>query len=293
MPCYGPLKGWMSKDVTGNGKRTIVFDIKEGFTDRPIDVACGQCIGCKLERSRQWAMRCMHEASLYDENCFITLTYDEFYIPKGGTLVKKDFQLFMKRLRKRYGTSKIRYYACGEYGELSYRPHFHACIFAFDFSDKVLFKEHNGNDLYTSDSLNSLWNYGFATIGNLTFESAAYVARYCTKIITGEMSEKHYAGREKEFSLMSRRPGIGQGWIEKFHEDTYKDDKVIIRGQAMSPPTYYDRYMETKDNDVIENVKKGRRMDLYKVDKGELSGIRLNVKETVKKASITQLKRTI
>lgn len=107
MPCYHPLSGWYSKTRNASGKRSIVFNLQEAYKDKPLQVPCGRCIGCRLEKARQWAVRCMHEASLYDKNCFVTLTYDEDYCPES--LIPEHFVLFMKRLRKRYGAG-IRFF---------------------------------------------------------------------------------------------------------------------------------------------------------------------------------------
>ena len=150
MPCYHPLQGWRKQ---GGG---LTFNLRDGFVDRPVTVSCGQCIGCRLERSRQWAVRCMHEASMHTDNCFVTLTYSDEGIahldrcidPETGeigagplrSLNKRDIQLFMKRLRKRTG-AKIRYLQCGEYGSKTQRPHHHVLLFGFDFSDKYMFAE--------------------------------------------------------------------------------------------------------------------------------------------------------
>src|SRR4051794_29862641 len=104
MPCFRPLKGYRARVTNPDtGKRSIVFNARKGFNDLPVDLPCGQCIGCRLERSRQWAIRCSHEAKLHEENCFITLTYAPEHLPPGGTLVVKDFQDFMKRLRFEFG----------------------------------------------------------------------------------------------------------------------------------------------------------------------------------------------
>ena len=116
MACYTPLKGYRSTELTKNGKRKIVFNRNHGFADLPVTVPCGQCIGCRLERSRQWAIRCTHEASLWEKNCFITLTYNDENLPKDGSLDVTHFQKFMKRLRKKHGAG-IRFYHCGEYGD--------------------------------------------------------------------------------------------------------------------------------------------------------------------------------
>lgn len=186
--------------------------------------ACGQCIGCKLEKSRQWAVRCMHEASLYDHNVFITLTFRE---PRFSLDYLGDFQPFMKKLRERLRPwfPKIRFYMCGEYGEENSRAHYHALLFNCDFPDKVLHKRSGPHKLFRSPMLEELWPHGFSSIGSVTFESAGYVARYCTKVLSGDESDDSGAlsildpdtgeiyTRLKEFSRMSLRPGIGAGWL--------------------------------------------------------------------------------
>ena len=197
MACYHPLKGYRSSELTKNGKRKIVFNRNQGYADLPVTVPCGQCIGCRLERSRQWAIRCHHEASLYENNSFITLTYADEYLPQNGSLDLNAQQKFFKRLRKKYG-SGIRFYACGEYGSKFGRPHYHACLFNHDFADKTLWKITNDVPLYRSSSLEELWPYGHSSVGNVTFQSAAYVARYILKKITGE----HADNRLKDLPYM-------------------------------------------------------------------------------------------
>jgi len=232
-------------------------------------VPCGQCVGCRLERSRQWAVRCVQEAQLHDENCFLTLTYSDKNLPAGGTLVKKHFQDFMKRLRKWCG-KKIKYYHCGEYGESSRRPHYHALLFGVDFPDKVLFKKSaDGSNIYTSAVLDRLWPAGFATSGAVTFESAAYVARYICKKVTGEHAKHFYDGREPEFATMSRRPGIGRGWLDQYANEVYPRDEVITRGFPGRPPRFYDQVLE--DVDVLEawKVRRARQESLRLEDQTE------------------------
>lgn len=195
-----------------------------GGASRPI--ACGQCSGCKLERSRQWAVRCMHEASLHDSNSFVTLTYKD----APPSLEYRDFQLFMKRLRKRLGA--CRFFMGGEYGELHGRPHFHALLFGVSFSDRrYLAKSPSGQRLYSSELLSSLWPQGYASVGEVSFESAAYVARYCMSVITGDMAVEHYGGRKPEFGRMSLRPGIGRAWLDRYgRSDVLPDGKVVVNG---------------------------------------------------------------
>lgn len=259
MPCYGPLTGYYGKErhpVTG--RRSLVFDKRQSFSGVPIVIPCGQCIGCKLERSRQWAMRCMHEKRMHVDSAFLTMTYDNKHLPEGASLVKRDLQLFMKRLRK-VRPSGLRFYACGEYGETTFRPHYHVLLFNTSFPDRRYWKQAGDNPLYASAELNGLWTNGDCLIGEVTFDSCAYVARYCTKVITGEKAEAHYAGREKEFTVMSRRPGIGFSYYEKHGKEAYRHDSVVVNGFEVGLPRYYDTKYELVDSERLEQLKKERR----------------------------------
>jgi len=289
MPCYAPIRGWLARFVNASGKRSIVFDQGKGFADKPVNVPCGQCIGCRLERSRQWAVRCVHESALYDQNCFITLTYAPEVVPPEGTLVKGHFQKFMKRLRKRFANQRIRFFHCGEYGEKFERPHYHACLFGFDFSDKVYLKAVNGYPLYTSEILGSLWPFGYSTIGSVSFESAAYVARYITKKVTGDNAAEHYGKRLPEYVTMSRRPGIASDWFSKFRSDVYPDDFIVLRGRRMKPPKFFDKLHEVNDPEGFHLVKVGRAKAL--LAREEEDSFRLRVREVVKGSQVTSLKR--
>jgi len=249
MACYYPIRGWKCR---GGG---IAFSPTSPFVyiDREVLIPCGQCVGCRLERSRQWAVRCMHEASLHDENMFITLTYDDLHLPSNMSLQKRHFQLFMKRLRKFVG-KKVRFFHCGEYGDLNFRPHYHACIFGFRFpvSDLVEINTKDGVKMY-SLSLLELWPYGYNVVGDVTFDSAAYVARYCIKKVNGAMAKDHYGDKVPEYVTMSRRPGIGHEWIKSFKKDTYPSDTIIVNGVPCKPPRYYDH---------ISDVDFGQRYDI-------------------------------
>lgn len=241
-----------------------------------IRIPCGRCIGCRLERSRQWAVRIMAESTLHDLNSFITLTYNDENLPADGSLCKAHFQNFMKKYRHYVEPNKIRFFACGEYGDKGGRPHYHACILGHDFDDKeVLFKEYKSknnfskkepNTLYKSPTLEKLWNKGFCTIGNLTIDSAGYVARYCTKKITGKKAKKHYNGRLPEFALMSRRPGLAHDWFEKYHNDFYPKDFCTINGNKHKPPKYFDRLLCRKNFEMYEAIKNKRKEAAYKED---------------------------
>ena len=212
---------------TSQAKRKYLYDTTGNFIILP----CGQCIACRLNKSRDWATRCVLEAKMHEQNCFITLTYSEENCPPDMSLQKRDFTNFIKRLRFNTG-KKIRYYAAGEYGDLYSRPHYHACIFGWKPDDLVLYTVRNGVNLYLSETLLKAWQYqGYVTVGDVTFESAAYVARYVTKKITGDRAEEHYCGRQPEYTVMSRRPGIGAKFFERYSTDIYGKDFLVIRDQ--------------------------------------------------------------
>jgi hypothetical protein len=267
---------------------------------------CGQCIGCRLDKAREWSVRCIHEASLYENNCFITLTFNDDWLyrrkqnPAGFEKglsdtwslqrgKKSEFELFIKRLRNAYGAG-IRFYMCGEYGENCFycfknerncsnekccykptigRPHYHAIIFNHDFLDKRPYKVVNGNRLYTSDALQDLWTdpqskipMGFCTLGDVTIDSAGYVARYTTKKVTGKGADEpdpetgltHYERfdpntaeihiLEPEYNNMSRMPGLGMKWLQKFHKEVLVNDSVLAKEYPVPVPKYYDKLLE-------------------------------------------------
>ena len=292
------MQGYRSR---ADGK-TIVFNPTYGWVDRPLTIPCGQCVGCRLERSRQWAVRCVHEASLHEDNCFITLTYNNESLPEDGSLNKKHFQDFMKRLRKKYKNKKIRYYHCGEYGDKNFRPHYHAIIFGLEFDDQKLFTVNNGEKLYTSEKLEKLWPFGFSTIGTVTFESAAYVARYVMKKVNGKNAKNHYERVDSntgeiyslvpEYNTMSRRPGIASGWFDKYKDDVYPSDNIHLREKTFRPPKFYDKMYEHLMPNEMEKIKMQRMKNMQKHAKDNTAE-RLAVKEQVKNAQLNKLIRSI
>lgn len=302
MPCYHPIKGYISRRVNPlTGKRSIVFNPREGFPDLVRTIPCGQCIGCRLERSRQWAIRCVHEASLHKSSVFITLTYDDSSLPASGSLVKSDFQRFIKRLRKRFSGQLIRYFHCGEYGETTLRPHYHAILFGISFDDRMLFRESPFGNAYVSKSLTDIWGLGFTTLGDVTFESCAYVARYCLKKRTGRDSDKYYqrvideTGEIvqvlPEYTTMSLKPAIGRLWYDKFSSDVFPSDEVILRGRPMKPPKYYARLYEISNPVEMELIKLSRIRDGARC-RADAVPERLEVREKCKLAQVQSLKRS-
>lgn len=291
MPCYHPITGYRSKKGKRDGKWPIVFNPKEGFIDLKITVPCGKCIGCKLESSRQWAVRGVHELRYHTTNCYITLTYHPKHLPEDGSLNVVHFQLFMKRLRKKYQNKTIKYIHCGEYGEQLQRPHYHAIIFNHDFPDMKLAPNQKGQFLlYTSEELEELWPYGFNTIGQVTFESIAYVARYVTKKVSGPKKKDHYKNLKPEYITMSQ--GIGKKYFEEFENSIYVRDKIVIRNKFITKvPRYYDKLLEKSNPKRFLKIKKKRRIAAANKDPAENTYERLEVKEKVKLIKISTLKR--
>jgi len=233
-----------------------------------------------MERARQWAVRCWHEASLYEHNSFITLTFAPEHLDSEGSLRKVDFQNFLKRLRKEFVPEcpwkvplkkgfmreawaerySIRYYHCGEYGEKKGRPHHHAALFNFQFPDLVQTRiTPAGYPVYESKILERLWGFGRHEIGDVTLESAGYVARYILKKVGGPAARDHYKLLEPEYTTMSRRPGIAANWFKKYQSDVYPGDFVAMEGGFKSlPPKYYDKKYELTNPEEFVKLKKAR-----------------------------------
>lgn len=244
MVCFHPVTGYRSP----SGQ--IVTSRKAGYADREVTRACGGCVGCRLEYSRRWAVRIAHEASLYESNVFLTLTYRDEDLPDNASLRKRDWQLFMKRIKKRSGGRSIRFFHCGEYGETTQRPHYHAILFNYDFNDRKFLKTtETGHTIDTSADLDEIWQLGDCYIGSVTFESAAYCARYVMKKLTGRRKSE-YGSLEPEYATQSRRPGVGAPWLQKWKTDVYPVDFVVINGQKQRVPAYYDNLLTQQQAEI-------------------------------------------
>lgn len=297
MACYHPLDAFQRVDPS-----TLRNSIHFKPPGEPLQLKCGQCIGCRLDYSLHWAIRIMHEAKQHDENCFITLTYDDEHLPADQSLVKEHFQKFMKKLRKRCASREIRYFHCGEYGGETQRPHYHAALFGIDFHDCILYKETNGIKLYISPTLEKIWGKGICSVGHLTFDSAAYVARYICKKITGDQAAEHYErideytgeiiNLQPEYCTMSRNDGIGRGFYDEFSTDIFPNDICIYKGKPCKPPRYYDNLYELTNPEEYKCVKDKRKRGALK-HAHDNTPERLATKEKVKKAQYQQLKRTL
>lgn len=263
------ITAWKAKKPGKTGKFPLVFSASEALTpDRSIQIPCGQCIGCRLERSRQWAMRCLHEmkTNASSGSAFLTLTYDEKNLPPNGTLVPQHLQSFMKRLRH-WRPKGLRFFACGEYGGITMRPHFHVLLLNTCFPDakrRLMFASSfrpgdPRKETYASAELSQLWTCGQSVIGDVTFESCCYVTAYCTGRVTGERELAHYGGRKPEFAVMSRRPGLGSDFFDRFHAELYAHDSAVVRGREAPLTRFYDNRMERLDSERLEDVKVIRR----------------------------------
>lgn len=271
-----------------------------------MEVPCGQCIGCRRDRARAWAIRIMAEAHEHERNSFLTLTYAEDPI----SLRVDDLQRFFKRLRKR-GVS-VRHYSCGEYGDQLGRPHFHVCLFGEDFSgDRYQWATRNGLPVWRSPLLEEVWTAGLSEIGSLTFDSAAYVARYVTKkvrepsgLFLDDGLWPHYSRIDPdsgelhlvkpEFSVMSRggrrkgHHGIGAVYAEKYLAEIVRDDSVIFDGREAKLPRYFDSIIETHFSEKLAELKAARKKAAS--SSPDNTPDRLAVRETVCRARL-QLKR--
>lgn len=270
--CISPLDGWYSNERNANGKRSIVFDIRSAYIDRPVTVPCGRCIECRLRRKRAWALRCEHEASLHDENCWLTLTYEDKHLPDNGSLRKSDLQGFLKRVRayetidavkERRSERRFKFFACGEYGGRFDRPHYHVMLFGFDFRDKVTTTKRNEYQQFESESLDKRWGKGFAEIGTPSVDGYGYLAKYVTKRDRALEAELTAFGFEPEFLIMSRGGRMGKGlaydWWKQYGDEVLEHDSCIMKGREVSVPAYYDALNEVSEPEKVKKVKAKRR----------------------------------
>lgn len=278
MPCNRPLAAWHTRIPNASGKYGVTFTFAEADTSRPIAVPCRRCLGCRIERSAEWASRLMHEAQSWDHNYFLTLTYNDQALPRltsvgtsagRPTLRPLDMVQFLDRLRAKLRSihgddndkPRFRYYQCGEYGETTERPHHHAIMFNLNLPDLVLLRA-QPHALYESRIVENAWRHGHISLGSVTFESAQYVAGYVTKKVTGPMAASHYDGRTPEYATMSRRPGIGAKFLEQHHASLYALGRVPLANTdaTRAMPVYYDRKLEQLDSDAYATAKSERAL---------------------------------
>ena len=293
MACFHPLTAW--KDWSGRVHFGDPPEAPKNFIGKleTFTLPCGKCVGCLIDRSKQWALRCVLEAKSSEYNCFLTLTYDDEHLPQDGSLDFDHLTKFLKRFRKKFSKDRIRYYAVGEYGAKLSRPHFHIIVFGFDFPDKWLWSVARGEKLYRSPSLESLWTYGYSSVGSVTFESCAYVARYVQKKLYGVDREdvlKHYGGRIPEAARMSRRPGIASAFFHEFVGDIYPKDFITVKGRKYKPGRYFDMlYKKEHPEEMLQVRIKRLESALEKID--DCTPGRLAAREMVQQDRVKKLIR--
>lgn len=272
-------------------------------------VPCKQCNGCRIQRSKEWAIRCSHEAKIHgDNNAFLTLTYNNDHLPKDHSLNHEHFQKFIRSLRQRTGL-KLRYYMCGEYGKATKankyiaRPHFHAILFGHSFPDRTNHKLRKAgksyNQTYRSEILEKSWDKGFSEIGTVTFKSCAYVSRYILKKQKGEENYAiidHDTGeityKKSEYTCMSLKPGIGLEYYKKWEHDIFPNDYVMLEpGKKLGVPQYY------KNQFKKDNPKMAKRLTNLRIAQSlkspDRKPDRLAVRNQILNTKIEKLKRNL
>lgn len=325
MSCYHPIEAWDYTDQLDLlGPRQISMKGPQDLGDRKkmirqgrrLLLPCRKCVGCRLDKSREWANRVVMEQLYHQESWFLTLTYDDEHLPPAypvdpataeilsvhATLVKEDLQKFFKRLRKN-SKQELRYFASGEYGSQTYRPHYHCLIFGLHLDDLQPIKRNfSGDQYYVSDFIAKCWPYGIHILGQVTWNSAAYVARYTMKKATHGYTKEYYekAGIQSEFQTMSLRPAIGRRFYDD-HPDLFEystfNVTTMYGGLKMSPPEYF-RKLHKKDR-PLDALLTGLNSALYQEEKIRLKLSLtdrsyydiLNDEERKKLSSITSLIR--
>jgi len=271
--CVQPMRAWRRR--LGDG---VTFTRAEGWADRPIEIKCGRCLGCKRQKAQAWAIRITHEAQMHSSNCFLTLTYDDENMPENRSLNVRDWQLFAKRLRKKAGP--FRHLYSGEYGSRWGRPHYHACIFGLDMRRGAApFPNLAKHPLWRSPVLDDIWGKGHVAIGELEYASAQYTAKYIVKSEGKEKDKEFYGERKPEFISMSRRPGIGASWIEKYKTDAFGDGVLVHDGIRHAVPKFYEKVLDEMELGAWK-LRSARAIDELR-EAGELTRNRLDTKEYI------------
>ena len=337
MVCYHPLHAFrdgLTRDgkqnykITSNKVKSVSFDKvtnhwymsedKNKYSNNEyIDIPCGRCVGCRLDYSRDWATRCMLEAQYHSRTMFLTITYDDEHVPHSSyvqpetgeirdilTLSPRDFTLFMKRLRYYYFEKykkELRFFACGEYGSSTFRPHYHAIVFNLDLDDlKEVKKSRSGFPLYQSDLVDKAWDKGYVLLSDNNWQTSAYTARYIMKKQKGDDADFYDEYNvEPEFVRMSRMPGIARQYYDDHKKDIYKNDEIILNdGMTVKPPKYFDDLYADEFPNEFEEVR-NKRIEAAKISddvKEILYGdkyLRLEREEVNKKKSIKSLIREL
>jgi hypothetical protein len=306
MVCYSPMKAYPGREINAaTRKRPRTFSGTKSLVEGMLyTLPCGNCLGCRIDRAEGWAIRCAHEAQMVNAgagSAFLTLTYRDECLPVDNSISLEVSQKFIRDLRYRVGDGvTIRYLGCGEYGERKGRAHYHFAVFGFAFPDRVLWKTTpRGDRLYSSELLSLAWPYGNAFLGNVTYESARYIASYVMKKRGGDQADAYYhrahpqSGEfftvEPEFQVMSKKPGLGASWLAEFKADVYPADHVILDGKPKKPPRFYDKQLSEAEFAPILQARKRRSV----LAAAERTRERLKVRGDVKYLSSLRFAREL
>lgn len=264
------IQGKFNKDILTKIGNKLIFSrkqIKDKYINQyqELEIPCGKCIGCKLDKAEEWAVRCINEKSMHKESCFITLTYAPEHLPKNEELKKRDMQLFWKRLRKETGIKGIKYLECGEYGDEKGRPHYHAALYGWIPKDLKHYKKtKRGDTLYTSATMEKIWGKGFAPIGEITDKSARYISSYTIKRQTKWKKDKNgkkIYEKQNEYVNASRRPGIGEKWARENIEKMIMNNGIWVKDSQKNKaklrpiPRYYMKLIEKENWEITADMK--------------------------------------
>lgn len=236
MPCYHPKP---AKRAEGGG---ITFALRG--EEPQLWIPCQNCLGCREQQQQQLAIRLLHESREASHKIFLTLTYDDEHEPAG--LEKRQLQLFMKRLRRKTN-AKIKYLACGEYGDRTQRPHYHAAMLGLAITDRIKWDSEN----YRSEQLEATWGQGIVTVSDLTDDRARYVAGYVLK--KAGYRKQTYCDEdgvelEAPFRVMSK--GMGRQWLKKYQNDL-RHGYMQHDGVKYTIPRYYKDIIK-KENKTLQ-----------------------------------------
>jgi len=234
------------------------------------------------------ALRLEHEAHFHQDSWFVTLTYDEENVPPGDGLVADHMSGFIKSYRDQNKKQKIRFFGVGEYGGSLGRPHYHMILFGPELQDREkiytkpskqfyssefiqMFGNPTGYQYYKSETLEKAWKQGIVEATSVSEATMQYVAKFHIEKVTGEKAEEHYTSItadgqlitvEPETARMSRNPGLGREWIEKYWEDVYPKGYLTTKGGIKhAPPKYYDRWLEQHHPEIYADLKDRREKE--------------------------------
>lgn len=262
MPCVKPYRAY-APAIGGRVRIWKKSDPEywvEPYTG--LTLPCGYCELCRTEQARQTAVRIIHEATLWAQNSFITATYDENSLPQHGSLNYSHLQKFWKRLRKHIG--ELRYYAVGEYGDKTLRPHYHAIIFGHAFIHDRIITDTTPHMMWVSPTLNAIWGMGTVKIGAVSFETARYTASYVLKKLRAKQKYVRVDPETGELipivqprAFMSRN--LAKGWWDQWNRGVTDHDHVIVNGQPQKPPRAYDKWLKATNETKLTEIKNRRK----------------------------------